>query len=354
MLDGESAFAIPVVRSLATAPHWQIHLLTKATCRNGRPPIAWSRHVSSVHLLPDDADDQLTLATIAEVVRETGAQVILPIVEATSLFCIQHRQALEKIAKLAPLSSAEDFSTAIDKGLLSRFMAQHALPHPRSSLPEDPHLASLTYPLLIKPRRASGGGGVVKVSSPEELNRELKHHPHRTHVCVQEYIEGHDLGCSILACDGEILAWTTQRGLRRSQPFSSFSEVQMEVYPAALECVTRLMRALNWSGIAHVDLRVDACTGQVYILEINGRYWASLWASTMANVNFPDMVCRTVLGERLPATRLRPGRFLQFSLVLGDLLRLRWSFRQPPWTSLPVVLNDPLPTMLTLWQRAWA
>lgn len=350
VLDGETGFAPMVVRSLGAARRWDIHLIAKSTDPKHRPSIAWSRHVKSVHLLPNNLDEEAMIAAIADIVRKTESQAILPFIEATSLFCIRHREALTKIARLAPLASAESFSTAIDKGLLGLFMARHALPHPRSLLPDDPQLASLAYPLLVKPRRDSGGRGIVKVTSPEALRRELSR-PDRTNVCVQEYIDSDDLDCSILARDGEIIAWTTQRGLRRSQPYASFSEIQMEAHPAALEAVSQLMRALNWSGIANVDLLVDKRTGQTFILEVNGRYWASLWASTLANVNFPDLVCRVTLGEALPDTRLRPGRFMGFSLLLRDLVSLRLSFRNAPWTSVPAVLSDPLPAVLALWRR---
>lgn len=352
VLDGESGFATSVVRSLAIARRWKIHLLAKPAGPNQRPAISWSRHVSSVHRLASDADDQTTLARIAEVVRETGSQVIIPIVEATSLFCIRHRETLTQIAKLAPLASADSFTTAIDKGLLGLFMARHGLPHPRSYLP-DGNLAELNYPLLIKPRRACGGAGIVKVTSPEALHQELARHPHEGDVCVQEFVEGYDLDCSVLVREGEILAWTTQRGLHRDDAFARFSEIEMEPHPDAVEVVARLMRALNWSGIANVDLLVDSRTGKNYILEINGRYWASLWASTMADVNFPDMVCRAALGESLPTMRQKPGRFMELPTAIRDIVRLRWRFRSLPWTNVLAILNDPVPTVVAFWRLGW-
>ncbi len=352
VLDGESGFATSVVRSLAAARRWRIHLLYKPASSQKRPAISWSRHVRSVHLLASDADDQTALARIAEVVRETGSQVIVPIVEATSLFCIRYREKLTQVANLAPLPSAESFTTAIDKGLLGLFMARHGLPHPKSHLP-DGNLADLNFPLLIKPRRACGGAGIVKVTSPEALHQELKRHPYKTDVCVQEFVDGYDLDCSVLVREGEILAWTTQRGLHRDDAFARFSEIEMEPHPQAVDVVARLMRALNWSGIANVDLLVDNHTGKNYILEINGRYWASLWASTLAAVNFPDMACRAALGESLPSMQQRPGRFMELPTALRAIARLRWSLRSPPWTNVPAILSDPVPTVVAFWRLGW-
>ncbi|MES2696312.1 MAG: ATP-grasp domain-containing protein, partial [Verrucomicrobiota bacterium] len=255
----------------------------------------------------------------------------------------RQRAALETLARLAPLPPAALYATAIDKGSLAAFMAQHGIPHPRTCLPAELATAALRYPLLIKPRRASGGAGVVKVETPAALQQELARRPDRADVCLQEYIEGADMGCSVLVHHGRIQAWTTQRGVSRRFTYASHSEIQMEDSLPVHAVVAQLMQALNWSGVANIDLRVDARTGQPLVLEINGRYWDSLWASTAARVNFPDLVCRLTLGEPLPAVAKRSGRFVQPRALPRDLLRLRPRLLRFRWNGLSMILSDPLP-----------
>lgn len=354
ILDGESPFTAKVVRSLSLDPRWQIHVLARAV-GSQRPALAWSRHVRSFHLTASNQDDQAYLACVRTVAQQTSASAILPVIEPTSLFCIRHRAALEEIAPLAPLPAADTFVTGIDKGLLAAFMVRHAIPHPRTCLPPDPMRSQLTYPLLVKPRRSCGGRGFAKVESPEELQCELARRPDRADVCLQEYIEGIDVGCSVLVQEGNIVAWTTQRGLRRLRPYAALSEMQMEASIPAHKTTGDLMKALNWSGIAHVDLRIDARTGQPLVLEINGRYWDSLWASTAARVNFPDLVCRMTLGEALPAARPRSGRFVQPRALRKDFMRLLPRLFQFRWNGLSMILADPVPEILTKlrsWQAA--
>lgn len=351
LLDGESLFTPKVVRSLGLEKRWRMHVLARVA-GDEQPTLAWSRHLRSFHMVPAACDEQTYLAAIREVVEETGAQVIVPVVEATALFCIRHRAALEQIARLAPVpAQAEMFTTATDKGLLAAFMAQHHIPHPRTCLVSEVATKRLRYPLLVKPRRSQGGHGMVKVDTPAELQRELASCADRADVCVQEYIEGEDRGCSVLVQDGEIRAWTTQRGVSRSGPYAPHTEIQMDASQPVYEAAARLMRALNWSGVAHLDLRIDARTGQTLILEINGRYWNSLWASTAARVNFPDLVCRLALGEPLPELSPRTGRFVQPVVLREDLLRLRPRILRFRWNGLSMILSDPLPEAIRFAQR---
>ena len=38
----------------------------------------------------------------------------------------------------------------------------------------------------------------------------------------------------------------------------------------------RLLKSVNWSGVAMVEFKVDEATGRPYLMEINGRFWGPL------------------------------------------------------------------------------
>ena len=127
---------------------------------------------------------------------------------------------------------------------------------------------------------------------------------------VQELVEGADVDCSVVAEDGEILAWTTQRGVAKTRFAAPATEIIMEPHPALYEQVARLLRDLRWSGVAHIDTILDARDGSYRILELNGRFWGSLLASTAAGVNFPALLVAHASGRRpgppkVPAARPR-------------------------------------------------
>jgi len=63
-----------------------------------------------------------------------------------------------------------------------------------------------------------------------------------------------------------------------------------------VQVVERLMRLLNWSGVAHIDLRFDQDEDEIKVIEINGRYWGSLLGSLNAGINFPALAVQCCNG----------------------------------------------------------
>jgi protein-tyrosine-phosphatase len=63
--------------------------------------------------------------------------------------------------------------------------------------------------------------------------------------------------------------------------------VSEAVDPKLLDYSTRLLRALEWDGVAMVEFRHDAVTGETALMEVNGRFWGSLPLNEAAGVDFP-------------------------------------------------------------------
>jgi hypothetical protein len=99
-----------------------------------------------------------------------------------------------------------------------------------------------------------------------------------------------------------------------------------------------LLERCGWDGIAMIEYKVDAATGEPYLMEINGRFWGSLQLAIDAGVDFPALLVALALGERpAPVTSYRIG--IRSRWWWGDvdslLLRLRRSASElalPPGT----------------------
>lgn len=109
----------------------------------------------------------------------------------------------------------------------------------------------------------------------------------------------------------------------------------------------RLIDRLKWSGIAHIDLRYDEQDGQVKILEINPRFWASLPGTLIAGVNFPYLACLVGLGVIFPKVEYQFQRFVG-SKVAIRMVAQYFSRRGKTGldfdtTNLGLVLKDPFP-----------
>src|SRR5439155_12421826 len=110
----------------------------------------------------------------------------------------------------------------------------------------------------------------------------------------------------------------------------------------------RVVAALGWEGIAHIDMREDPESGEVRVIEVNPRYWSSLLASHAAGVNFPYLACLSALGVLYAPPQVRLQRFAQArsalmmvarALIPGADLRVP-GIRETIWAYL---LRDPLP-----------
>jgi len=128
----------------------------------------------------------------------------------------------------------------------------------------------------------------VFFTNQAELEQFLRNQEDSADFIIQEFIQCYDLSCSVLCRNGEILAYTIQRGVipgrERFQPPAGIEFVHQE---QVIKNVKRLMQALKWSGIVNIDFIYDENDKQAKILEVNPRYWQSLLGSLFAGVNFP-------------------------------------------------------------------
>lgn len=315
------------------------------------PLVAHSAHVVSFHVMPSHMRGQSVVEQVQRVACSVGAKVILPVTERSTTALARHAKVLKHFEGLAPLPVASALAIATDKFELARFMEANGIPHPKTWAAVESDWKTLRFPLLVKPRKKFGGKGIVKVRSRRELLAVLA--PlNAEEFFLQEYIAGSDFGCSVLMKEGKVKAVTVQCGRDRPRDFGPFSVLEMKPCTKVRSAAEALMEALKWSGVAHVDLRRDRRTGRVLVLEINCRYWGSLFASTCAGVNFPDLACRLALRERFKSPRQQSGLYVKWTQIVSDLLRLRLRVLHVSASELGFIRDDPVPNLVRCWRRA--
>jgi D-alanine-D-alanine ligase len=184
------------------------------------------------------------------------------------------------------------------KALLSAM----GLPTPRGVVIDGgpvPRQLDLRYPLIVKPAHddASGGidaGSVVHDRAELEARVKFLQAEHTMAALVEEYIEGRELHCAILGDETLPLYEMKFKGgvgddgrplphiityRAKWDPYSRDHHAVESVCPAvdlAPELVARIQdiamrafRAIGCRDYARVDMRLDAATGQPYILEVN-------------------------------------------------------------------------------------
>jgi D-aspartate ligase len=310
-----------------------------------------SRHVDEFVAFPAEETDEGVWARLLALGRQHPGAMVFPIDDRATRMLLERRGVLPESLILPPLPSLDVHLRATSKAGFARILREAGLGHPatlvgsREALREGVQ-AGFPFPALLKPVGRLGGQGIRRFEEPSSLLAVLEEDGFEAegHV-VQEFIEGTDLGGAFLAERGRVVAMTTQLVLQRGIGFAPPTEVQVEHREDLCALLERLARHLEWSGVAQVDAVVDRRDGVVRLLELNGRFWGSLLASTAAGVNFPVLWLELAEGRRPRQPTYGRLRFFTGGLGIRRVLGLRGARMRPSETDFSFVLKDPMPAL---------
>ncbi len=347
--DGESHILLYVINCLAQIKTIDIYVMSNKMYN----PMRYSRYVKGFSYYPETDSDLDWVANINTEVEKYDIDVIMPIFETRIRSLIQHQEGILHKNKLGLLPSLNNFDAAINKGALAIHLEENDIPGPKSiTLGYNESINKvdiLNFPVIIKPLEGFGGGqGIDVFYNKEDLEKHFTKNSFDYINIIQEYIEGYDIDCSVLCEQGEILAYTIQKGnMIGKNQFSPQFGLQFLEEPELYKVVEKLMKSLNWSGVAHIDMRYDRNTGNFNIIEVNTRFWVSLDASLIAGINFPYLYALSSMN--MPYKKLK-FKFINYLNLKGLIKRIR----QNPFfifklgfilknTPLKLALIDPIP-----------
>lgn len=349
--DGESIHALPVLRCLGQLNNIRTIILSD----NSRAPIRFSRYTGQFFSYENKEGNAGRLAAIIKIAEQTKPDIILPVDEPTIRLFAEYKESLSKLASLAPIPDCNSFDVAADKWLLAEWLRAHNISHPQTILYQNEDvsnkaLSNMSFPVLLKPRHEGGGKGIKYFDNPLELNRYCREGIPPGKFIVQSFIEGYDIDCSVICKEGEILAYTIQKGfIRGTYRFSIPAGIEFVEEESTYRIVRGLVKKFNWSGIIHIDLRYDEQDQQIKVIEMNPRFWGSLLASTFAGVNFPYLACLAGLNIKLPEIIIQPKRVVHpkatLSLLAKRLIQRKQKNLHFDHTIMKFILKDPMPAI---------
>lgn len=344
--DGEYEIAFKVMTCLAQAPGTKIHIISVKK----RARVRYSRFCSSFSLRKGGGEE-VRFEQIRSIAERKHVDVILPAYLDAVRFVSARRQRFSEFAALPLLPESGAVDLATDKGSLAAFLETQGLPTPRT-LPAAGALedAQVTFPLMAKPRRAAGGTGIRYCENQGALQEFADTHKDcLDEYIVQEFVEGRDRSCSVLCDSGKILAYTIhERTTSQKSGFAPTFCIRLVSCAQTLDIVTRLMSALNWTGIANIGFRYNAQRQRTEIIDFNPRFWGNVVGSMAAGVNFPYLACLAALKRPLPQSQYRLQEYMEVRDVVKRARRkLKGSRDVIPnlmrETNLPFILRDPVP-----------
>lgn len=352
--DGHNPMAAGVLQCLSDIKGIEIYLMAELWLL----PVRLSRFIHKFTYFPPTREAEEWIDRVNEQTLKYSIDVILPVFVTASRYLIEYRDKLKKPNALLLPPNLDSFDTANNKGMLADFLSKLRLPVPRywhldvgGSNQEELAKAG-PFPLMLKPTLDSGAGkGIKRFDTPEDLRRFLTTTPLKSPHFLQECIEGYDMGCHVLCRDGKILAVVMQKGfLFSKKAYTPQVGMDMIFEESVFEQVERLMTALNWSGLADLDLRFDERSGQYKILEINPRPWLTILGSNVAGVNFPWLYCQTVLGKEFEVPAFKKTSYytwhgIRIALINNPGMVFKGKYL---WNHTPIryMWRDPLVTLL--------
>lgn len=359
MLDDNGHHSQTVATCLGLAGGLKLHVLSN----NPWVAVRFSRYSTTFRTHSASDEDEPRLHDLRTAIKESNADVLLPVVESGIRLLANHGDTLKTEIAIVPVPDVDTLDLVGNKHALAVFLARHHIPSPPTfavtSVEElERNANQLSFPLLLKPARGCGGIGIERFDTAPALLSFVKANPilPTPHI-LQPLIHGHDIDCSVLCRDGHILAHTIQMSLLpRRNPFGRDDAIEFVEHETALAVVKKLVAALRWSGIAHMDLRYDEHDGQIKVLDFNPRYWTSLLGSLAAGVNFPHLSCLAAMGIEFPPPVFAPIRFFTAPAALKQFIGNRFGrgaagmrYRE---TGLRYALDDPAPRAFNLAKRA--
>ncbi|MFZ3385361.1 MAG: ATP-grasp domain-containing protein [Candidatus Methanoperedens sp.] len=253
-------------------------------------------------------------------------EAIIPVRDDATLLLSKNKDLFRDFVKI-PVADYETLCIGRDKSQTIKLALKNDVPCPKTYFPENANdllrfQDELEFPLVIKPHESSGSRGIKVVNSFGELLFEYdKVVSEFGPSMVQEFIPYNGAyGVSMLFNKGEPRAIFTHKRLRQYPESGGPSTLRESVrYPEIEEYSTRLLKKINWHGVAMVEFRIDARNNEPKLMEINPRFWGSLELAVVSGVDFPYLLYQmAVNGDVEPVFEYKVGKKVRW--LLGDTL----------------------------------
>lgn len=301
VLGAEYRMVLPIARSLGRRGI-EVHI---AGVHTGCPS-RWSRYVRQVHELRAEPTAQTFAGEMQNLIDQHHYDLVIPATEEF-LLPIQADAAMWHDTPMFLLNE-DAFAVTVDKSKTDALARALGIPVPKTiTVADTAELESidLPCPLFVKPCTSARNDDVRKKAFACRVNdREtLLEYGRRlltsgAVTLVQQLVEGTGVGVNIIAREGKVLKAFQHSRLHETNGCGSTYRVSEPLEEKLLDATKKLMAALNYTGVAMVEFRVNRETGKWYLMEINGRFWGSLPLAVAAGADFPRYLYQLLIEEK--------------------------------------------------------
>ena len=312
--------------------------------------------------------------------RKPVRDVLIPTSDASLVSISKNRILLEKYFRpmVCDWETTEKFT---DKSKIYRIAESVGVPIPKTFYPQDENEArriayEMTYPCLVKPAVShifwpTFKRKLFRVNTASELMKTYQSLASKGfNMMIQEDIPGEDKDLITLNTvfneHSEPLTVFMHRRTRQNPPRYGVVSLGESVWePKIIHPCMKLLKAIDFQGIAQVEFKRDPRTGDFKFFEVNGRSYLSISLPTACGVNLIHIAYRNATGERIaPLTNYSCNyecgvKWLDFPTYIESMVKLRRMKNVPlgewirPLLSKKITLgafsrDDPAPFLMEL------
>lgn len=268
-------------------------------------PGARSKYAKKHFTLPREGYEDALLALLGELEQP----VLFPMGAATLQAVAARREEFSAAAQLC-VGSPASLALLNNKKELHELAKKLEIPIPR---------ATHRCPCVVKPVCGekfglSAAQRYTVCRTEQERDNAIAHFKEITgeEPVVQEYLPGGGCGCSVIACEGKIVAWLGHRRLREYPISGGPSSCCVAVEDERLKgWAEKLVAATRHSGPAMFEFKEDG-KGNPRLLECNPRIWGSFPLTDVACSTMTSAWLAAAQGKAAPANRYRTGKKMIF------------------------------------------
>jgi len=297
ILGVEPRITVPVARSLH-----RIGVPVALASLSPRDPALHSTAIFRFFRLPDYEHSPDFVPALAAFAREHGCDTLIPATDGALSAISRHYAELSPLLHLA-CPPARIIDRVLNKEETLAIASGCGIRVPREYIVSSRAIADaaeLTFPVVAKPRHKSSAESfkVRYFHSANELSVALQS-GQLDDVILQEYCLGQGVGVEVLFYQGVCIASFQHRRVKEFPHTGGAAAVAVAetVDPTLKDMALTLLRGLEWEGIAMVEFRHDAKSGNAVLMEVNGRYFGTIALPIMAGVDFPAFEWQIRHGE---------------------------------------------------------
>jgi biotin carboxylase len=264
--------------------------------------------------------EEAYIQAVEEICKRENVDVIFPTWDPKVYVFSKNKERFAKIGVLIPVPDYDVVIIPLDKYRVIRAAEEVGLPCPKTYAPETEDdlkriAAEIAFPIVIKPRHASGGRGFQIVRNFGELFQSMSLiWKERQPAIVQECIPGQAAQSISFLLDRrgafKVVSGTQEHRtfFRIPRNFSTVSE-SVEPFPYVAHAA-KLACNIGWWGCVNVQMKVDVRDGVAKLMEINPRLGSRRWGRTELGINEALMCVMISRGEDVRAVGALPTQVL--------------------------------------------